>query len=52
MGKKLESAYVIDDGREDKVRNGLTRDEALEKYLNNGWNIKKTQLHQMQEDLV
>jgi len=42
MGKKLESAYVIDDGREDKVRNGLTGDQALEDYLINGWDIKGT----------
>ena len=40
MGKKLESAYVIDDGREDKVRDGLTGDEALEKFLNNGCDIR------------
>ncbi|MDA7710858.1 hypothetical protein N8873_02185 [Flavobacteriaceae bacterium] len=40
MGKKLESAYVIDQGREDKTRDGLTGDEALESYLNNGWEIK------------
>ena len=26
MGKKLESAYVIDQGREDKTRDGLTGD--------------------------
>jgi len=39
MGKKLESAYVIDQGREDKTRDGLTGDEALESYLNNGWSI-------------
>ena len=42
MGKKLESAYIIDDGREDKVRQGLTGDEALENYLANGWEIKGT----------
>ena len=42
MGKKLESAYVIDQGREDKTRDGLTGDEALESYLNNGWGIKGT----------
>jgi len=42
MGKKLESAYVIDQGREDKTRDGLTGDEALESYLNNGWSIKGT----------
>ena len=40
MGKKLESGYVIDQGREDKTRNGLTGDEALENYLNNGWSIE------------
>ena len=40
MGKKLESAYIIDQGREDKTRDGLTGDEALESYLNNGWEIK------------
>ena len=42
MGKKLESAYVIDDGVEDKVRGGLTGDEALEDYLVKGWEIKGT----------
>ena len=42
MGKKLESAYIIDDGREDKVRGGLTGDEALEDYLANDWEIKGT----------
>lgn len=42
MGKKLESAYVIDNGQEDKVRAGLTGDEALEYYLHNGWEIKGT----------
>ena len=40
MGKKLESAYVIDQGQEYKTRDGLTGDEALESYLNNGWEIK------------
>tara|TARA_B100000886_G_scaffold333579_1_gene287821 strand:- start:8045 stop:8149 length:105 start_codon:yes stop_codon:yes gene_type:complete len=33
MGKKLESAYYIDNGEETKVR-GLTGDVALEQYLN------------------
>tara|TARA_Y100000768_G_C23608952_1_gene509616 strand:- start:57 stop:356 length:300 start_codon:yes stop_codon:yes gene_type:complete len=42
MGKRLESAYIIDDGREDKVREGLTGDEALEDYLYNNWEIKGT----------
>ena len=42
MGNKLESAYVIDDGREDKTRDGLTGDEALENYLNDGWSIEGT----------
>ena len=42
MGKKLESAYIIDDGREDKVRGGLTGDQALEGYLANDWEIKGT----------
>ena len=42
MGKKLESAYIIDDGREDKVRGGLTGDQALEDYLANDWEIKGT----------
>ena len=42
MGKKLESAYVIDQGREDKTRDDLTGDEALESYLNNGLSIKGT----------
>jgi hypothetical protein len=39
MGKKLESAYYIDNGSEDKVRNGLTGDEALEEYLNAGYKV-------------
>jgi len=42
MGKKLESAYIIDAGKEIKVRKGLTGDEALENYLNDDWEIKGT----------
>jgi len=42
MGKKLESAYVIDEGTENKIRGGLTGDEALEKYLSNNWKIGGT----------
>lgn len=42
MGKSLESAYIIDDGREDKFRDGLTGDEVLEDYLKNGYEIKGT----------
>ena len=42
MGKKLESAYIIDSGKETKIREGLTGDEALENYLNDGWEIKGT----------
>tara|TARA_B100001093_G_C26809617_1_gene1007010 strand:- start:1623 stop:1904 length:282 start_codon:yes stop_codon:yes gene_type:complete len=38
MGKKLESAYYIDNGEETKVR-GLTGDVALENYLNQGWEV-------------
>ena len=38
MGKKLESAYYIDNGEETKVR-GLTGDVALEQYLNQGWTV-------------
>ena len=38
MGKKLESAYYIDNGEETKVR-GLTGDVALEQYLNQGWKV-------------
>ena len=34
MGKKLESAYYIDNGEETKVR-----DVALEQYLNQGWTV-------------
>ena len=38
MGKKLESAYYIDNGEETKV-SGLTGDVALEQYLNQGWKV-------------
>ena len=38
MGKKLESAYYIDDGEEKRVR-GVTGDVALEKYLDEGWEL-------------
>jgi len=38
MGKKLESAYYIDNGKETKIR-GLTGDVALENYLNQGWEV-------------
>ena len=38
MGKKLESAYYIDNGEETKVR-GPTGDVALEQYLNQGWTV-------------
>jgi len=41
MGKKLESAYYIDNGEETKVR-GLTGDVALENYLNQGWKVVGT----------
>ena len=42
MGKKLESAYEINNGIENKVRKGLTGDEALEGYLYDGYEIKGT----------
>ena len=42
MGKELESAYVINDGKETKVRAGLTGDEALESYLFDGYHIEGT----------
>jgi len=42
MGKKLESAYVINDGKEEKFRNGLTGDQALEFFLNDGWSLQGT----------
>ena len=42
MGKKLESAYVINDGKEEKFRNGLTGDQALEFFLNEGWSLEGT----------
>lgn len=42
MGKDLESAYIINDGKEKKIRDGLTGDEALESYLYNGYKIEGT----------
>ena len=42
MGKELESAYIINDGDEKKIRDGLTGDEALESYLINGYKIEGT----------
>ena len=42
MGKELESAYIINDGKEKKVRDGLTGDEALESYLITGYKIEGT----------
>lgn len=42
MGKKLESAYVINDGKEEKFRNGLTGDQALEFFLDEGWTVEGT----------
>ena len=42
MGKKLESAYEINNGTENKVRKGLTGYEALEGYLYDGYEIKGT----------
>lgn len=42
MGKELESAYIINDGNEKKIRDGLTGDEALESYLINGYKIEGT----------
>ena len=42
MGKKLESAYVINDGKEEKFRNGLSEDQALEFFLNEGWSLEGT----------
>jgi len=42
MGKDLESAYIINDGKETKVRAGLTGDEALESYLYDGYHIEGT----------
>jgi hypothetical protein len=42
MGKDLESAYIINDGAEKKVRDGLTGDEALESYLTSGYKIEGT----------
>ncbi len=42
MGKDLESAYIINDGAEKKVREGLTGDEALESYLSSGYKIEGT----------
>ncbi|MDA8849997.1 hypothetical protein N9J10_00670 [Flavobacteriaceae bacterium] len=42
MGKKLESAYVINDGKEEKFRNGLSGDQALEFFLNEGWSLEGT----------
>jgi len=38
MGEKLESAYIIDNGKRSKVR-GATGDVALENYLDNGWEL-------------
>lgn len=42
MGKDLESAYIINDGKEKKIREGLTGDEALESYLYSGYKIEGT----------
>ena len=42
MGKDLESAYIINDGKEKKIRDGLTGDEALESYLYSGYKIEGT----------
>jgi hypothetical protein len=42
MGKELESAYIINDGREKKIRDGLTGDEALESYLVDGYKVEGT----------
>jgi len=42
MGKKLESTYVINDGKEEKFRNGLSGDQALEFFLNEGWTLEGT----------
>lgn len=42
MGKDLETAYIINDGKEMKVREGLTGDEALETYLYEGYHIDGT----------
>ena len=42
MGKKLESAYVINDGKEERFRNGLTGDQALEFFLDEGWSVEGT----------
>lgn len=42
MGKDLESAYIINDGMEKKIRDGLTGDEALESYLYSGYKIEGT----------
>jgi len=42
MGKELESAYIINDGKEVKVRAGLTGDEVLESYLIDGYHIEGT----------
>ena len=42
MGKKLESAYVINDGKAERFRNGLTGDQALEFFLNDGWSLEGT----------
>lgn len=41
MGKKLESAYIIDNGDETEVK-GQTGDVALEQYLNQGWKVLGT----------
>jgi hypothetical protein len=42
MGKDLESAYIINDGKEKKIRDGLTGDEALESFLFSGYKIEGT----------
>jgi hypothetical protein len=42
MGKELETAYIINEGNEKKVRDGLTGDEALEFYLLNGYKVEGT----------
>ena len=39
MGKDLESAYIINDGKEMKVRAGLTGDDALA-AINTGVDLK------------
>jgi hypothetical protein len=38
MGEKLESAYIIDNGKRTRVR-GATGDVALENYLDKGWQL-------------